>query len=227
MNKSVLLIVVMLLLQVPSFGQDAFQQLQTANQKFEDRDFISAIRFYKDALKASASGDIAFAQFQLGECYRNLLDYASAEYHYQQSVQLKDRRYPLARFHYASMLKQNGKYDEALPQFETFIEDIKSYFDDNESYRNYFNQAKNEREGCVLALTALSTPKPDYNLTALPGPVNTDNNDYAATFYGSENEIYVTSARRAKKGSVRDNSLGENFSDVYGFTNAGGSWKAL
>ncbi|MEL7148505.1 MAG: hypothetical protein AAFO69_19180, partial [Bacteroidota bacterium] len=209
-----------------TFGQDSFQQIQTANRHFEEREFILAIKFYKNALDAKGS-DIAFAHYQLGECYRNLLDYATAEYHYQQAVALKDRKLPFANFYYASMLKQNGKYEQALPVFETFIEEIPSYFEDNKNARTFYNQSKNEREGCILALTALSTPKPEYNLAALPSPINTDNNDYAATFYGSEDEIYVTSARKAKKGAVQDYSLGEYYTDFYGFRNSGGKWTSL
>ena len=225
MNKPIILVIGMLLLWGTTFGQGS-SQLRTANQKFEERNYTDAIRFYKDALKET-SADIAFAQFQLGNCYRFLLDYPTAEYHYKEAVALNDRRYPFARFHYASMLKQNGKYEQALPEFETFIVDIEAYFDDNENARIYFNQAKNEREGCILALTALSTPKPDYNLTVLPSPVNTDYNDFGATFYGSENEIYVTSAKKNKKGAIIGGRFGETYADIYGYSFSGSKWVPL
>lgn len=226
MNKPSLLFVFAFLLSIQVIGQDALRYIQTGNKLFEEKEYYNAIEFYKKALNQEG-GDQAFAFYQLGECYRFLFDYASAEYNYQRSDDLNDRRYPLAKFQYASMLKQNGKYERALPNFEKFIEVIASYFDDNELYRNYYNQAKNEREGCILALNALSTPKPDYNLQELGSPVNTDDNDFAPAFYGSEKEIYVTSSKKSKKGAILDSRLGESYTDIYGYTLSGGKWSPL
>ena len=226
MNKSGLLFVFAFLLSIQVIGQDALQYIQTGNTLFGDKEYYRAIEYYKKALDQEG-GDQAFAYYQLGECYRFLFDYASAEYNYQRSDDLNDRRYPLAKFHYASMLKQNGKYDRALPNFEKFIEIIPSYFDDNEIYRDYYRQAKNEREGCMMALNALSTPKPNYNLQVLGSPVNTDNNDYAPTIFENDDQIYVTSPRKSKKGAILDNRLGENYTDIYGYSLSGDKWSSL
>lgn len=210
----------------PAFGQDALQLIQTGNRFFEQGEYYNAIKFYKDALDQEY-GEQAFAYYQLGECYRNLQDYASAEYNYQQSDNLNDNRYPLAKFYYASMLKQNSKYEKALPEFEKFIENIQSYFDDNDQYRKFYHQAKNEKEGCLMALNALSVPKPDYNLSVLGSPVNTDYNDFAPTFFGNENRIMVTSARKNKKGAIMDNKLGEANTDIYAYELSGSRWSPL
>ncbi|MGB3464967.1 MAG: hypothetical protein WBA74_06850, partial [Cyclobacteriaceae bacterium] len=129
-----LLILIAFLFAQPVLGQDALQLIQTGNRFFEQNEYYNAIKFYKDALKLEDDNQ-AFAYFQLGECYRYLQDYAAAEYNYLQADNLNDNRYPLAKFHYASMLKRNGKYEKALPVFEKFIENIQKYFDDNELYR--------------------------------------------------------------------------------------------
>lgn len=226
MNKRSLLFVFAFLLSIQVIGQDAVQYIQTGNTLFRDQDYYRAIEFYKKALDEEGA-DQAFAYYALGECYRFLFDYASAEYNYQRSDDLNDKRYPLAKFYYASMLKQNGKYDRALPNFEKFIEVIPDYFNDNENYRDFYRQAKNEREGCMMALNALSTPKPDYNLQVLGSPINTDNNDYAPTLFGSDDKIYVTSARKSKKGAIIDNRLGESYTDIYGYSFSGGKWQQL
>ena len=208
-----------------AIGQDAIQLIQEGNIQFDDKNYIRAIDFYQQAIELEG-GDQAYAYFQLGECNRFIFDYASAEYNYQKSDEFNDNRYPLTKFYFASMLKLNGKYELALPVFETFLINIVNYFEDNPKLRDFYNLAKNEREGCILALTALSVPKPNYNLRALGSPVNTDYNDYAVTLVGSEDEIQVTSARKTKRGNVKDYSLGEAYTDVYSYSYNGSKWSS-
>jgi len=213
----------LLFLATNAFAQNGIQFIQTANAHFDKQEYFDAIRWYKEALNQN-DGDDAFAYYQLGECHRLLFDYSSAEYNYQKSDELNDPRYPLAKFHFGSMLKINGKYEMALPVYEDFIAGIKNYFEDDPKYRAFYKKAKNEREGCTLALTALSVPKPNYDLKVLGSPVNTDYNDYAPVFVDGENSIQVTSARKAKKGAIIDSSLGEAYSDIYSYSFNGTKW---
>ncbi len=202
-------------------AQDVTQIVQTGNAYYESQQYLKAIKFYKEALDQE-DGNHTFAMFQLGECYRKILDYSTAEYYYQEVKKVRDSRYPLAGFYLGLMKKLTGKYDEALPLFEEFIDYIYELSLTNNKYRTYYEQAKNEREGCLLALNELSTARPNFNTKVLPEPVNTPYNDYAAFFYSDDNSISITSA---KKGSEEmDNSFGEAFADIYRFFRVADEW---
>ena len=204
------------------FSQDVTQIVQTGNAYYESGDYIKAIKFYKEALDQE-EGNHIFAQFQLGECYRNILDYSTAEYYYEEVKKAGDSRYPLAGFYLGLMKKLTSKYDEAFEEFETFIDYIYDLSLTTPRYKTYYDQAKNERDGCLLALNQMTTAKPDFNTEPLPSPVNTPYNDYAPYYYGDDdNSIVVTSA---KKGSDEtENTFGEAYSDMYRYFKVASNW---
>lgn len=214
-------ILCILLFASSTFAQDVTQIVQTGNAYYESQDYIKAIKFYKEAIKQE-EGNHTFAMFQLGECYRKILDYTTAEYYYEEVKKAQDSRYPLAGFYLGLMKKLSSKYDEALPLFEEFIDYIYDLSLSNDKYRTYYEQAKNEREGCLLALNELTTTRPSHNTAALPSPVNTQYNDYAAFFYGDDNAISVTSAKKDSEGI--GNTFGEAFSDIYRYFKVADSW---
>ncbi len=214
-------VIITVLFALPAFSQDVTQIVQTGNAYFESQQYIKAIKYYKEALEQE-EGSHTFAMFQLGECYRNILDYSSAEYYYEEVKKQGDSRYPLAGFYLAYTQKLTGKYENALAEFEEFIDYIKPLTTENQKYKTFYEQAKNEREGCILALAQMTTPKPDFNTKPLPAPVNTPNNDYAPYFFDDDNSIVVSSADKAS--SEIDNTFGEAFADMYRYRKSSGGW---
>ena len=105
-------------------SQASFAQLLTSRIEkegdlfFENNQYLRAIYYYKKALEETPN--LVRAQYKLGNSYRLIRDYESAEYYYQSIAESKSPVFPLAGFYYALMQKQKGKYAEALRTFKTF-----------------------------------------------------------------------------------------------------------
>ncbi len=193
---------------------------------FKNDQYISAIRYYKEALTESPSN--IKAQYQLAECYRLTQDYESAEYHYEAIGSNQDIRYPLAGFYYATMQKLKGRYDQSLQNFKSFRKFlVANELHESEKYRSFYKQAKIEIDGCQLALNQITLVHPDHKFAPLMAPLNSEYNDYAAFSVGTDEIVCLTSARSGGKGSLIDSQFGESFTDLFRFTQENGVWKEL
>lgn len=100
-------------------AQSAKQFLEKGNQRFEMADYYGAAEILNQG--AELYTDNLEIRFLLAESYRHYNDYETAAESYKNILtDDKDELFPTARFWYASMLKQLGKYNEALKQFEKY-----------------------------------------------------------------------------------------------------------
>ena len=113
------------------------------------------------------------------------------------------------------MQKLNGDYDNAILNFGAFI----SFYDKQETdgvgiskYENYREQAKIEKEGCLIALNQLSQPFKQHNFTVEQAPLSSEYNDYAPAVFNNDSSIVLTSGRGGK-GLVAHNIWGSNKKD--------------
>jgi len=79
--------------------------------------FVAAFQYQRAAQLDTTN---TYVKAQLAECYRNLQDYDNAEPLYFQLATKNTASYPIARFWYASILKDNGEFMSAREQFEQF-----------------------------------------------------------------------------------------------------------
>lgn len=96
--------------------------------------------------------------YTLAELHRQARNYEKAKELYELVYTKAEKKYPLAQFYYALMLKSTGNYDEAIVQFNKF----KRKFKGNKDDRTYNKIVKNEVEGCDSAKKILQSP---LNLT--------------------------------------------------------------
>ena len=101
-----------------SQGQDVNAIIKIADTHYKNESYFKAAGFYLKALESAPSN--ITATYKLAECYRLIAVYTSAEYYYE-LVLRAENRYPLVRYHYATTQKFNGKYEEALNNFQIFI----------------------------------------------------------------------------------------------------------
>ena len=84
MRKSIF--IVSLFISVLAFGQTnnivVGRLLKLGDEYFSNDQYMSALRYYKEALDQNESN--LKAQYQIAECYRLVRDYESAEYYYEQ-----------------------------------------------------------------------------------------------------------------------------------------------
>lgn len=186
--------------------------------------YLDAIEAYKAALEKNDAN--IKAKYQLGECYRLIQDYESAEYYYEQVGSTLDIRYPLAGFYYPLMQKLKGNYDQALRNFKEFSNFmVANDLHEQEEYRYFYKQTKVEIDGCQLALNQITMVLPDYQFGSEAAPLNSPYNDYAAFTIGSDDIVCMTSARSNSKTKMLDSQYGEAFVDLYRFTKSSGTWQ--
>ena len=187
----------MLIIATPvAHGQDVNAVIKIADTHFKEQSWFKAAGLYLKALERAPNN--ITATYKVAECYRQITNYHSAEYYYELALKA-EARYPAARYYYAISQKHNGKYEEALNSFQIFIDNVAAgayaarLKADNA--KKFSEQARIEREGCLLALKELSKPIQNHQFSILAEPVNSTSNDYAPYPYHHDSTIVVTSGR--------------------------------
>ena len=186
-----------------------------ADKHYNNLEYYLAAHEYARVLKSDSAN--AYAMFQLAECYRLFFDYRNAEKYYQKTASRFRDKYPLARFWYATMLKDNGDYKKAVDNFNKYRDEHTDTDLETELYRE---KAAQEINGCYLAMEENNKPKKDYGFKCLPKPVNSPESDFSPIIYENDTSITITSARKGSVGGHKDNSLGGAFTDSYRFQKA-------
>jgi len=190
------------------------------DQHFKNFEYYLAAQQYKIAFEENPAD--MYCAYQLAESYREYFDYGSAEKYYKLVMNKDNAHYPLARFYYAITLRDNGEYEEARKQFQTFIDGYKDYSLAAEEYKD---RARNAVKGLELAEAEMKQPLRDYDFKCLPGPINTEYSEYSPSIYGKSDSIVVfTSSRPGSTGHGENSMLGGARSDSYRYVLRGGKW---
>jgi peptidoglycan-associated lipoprotein len=93
--------------------------IKIADQKLEEEDYYNALDWYEQAYAEVKEQDVAV---KIANLYFFLRDYVKAERAFLRFLR-RDRKdvYFEERFTYAQCLKLNGKYDEAIEEFEKYL----------------------------------------------------------------------------------------------------------
>lgn len=189
---------------------------------FDNEEYYLAAEYYNKALKDDPND--FYAAYRLGDAYRAYFDYNKAEKAYGKVAgSSAAKEFPLSSFWYASMLKTNGKYEEAKTAFEGFTSTFQPA---NDEEKVIIEHAKLEQKGCDVALIEMKKPQRDYEFKVLSRPVNSDYSDYAPAIYENDSSIVLTSARPGAKGGEKDPRMGGVFSDNFRFVLNNGVWSA-
>jgi outer membrane protein OmpA-like peptidoglycan-associated protein len=118
------------------------QILKMAKDAQQRGDYYNAIELFKYYLeKKEGNMDI---YYQLAENYRKSRDYVNASVYYKRVIDTNADVYPHAYYHYADMLMQQARYEDALKAFEAAK---KKRLD-----KALSDRIKQKSEGCKLAL---------------------------------------------------------------------------
>ncbi len=176
---------------------------QKADKYFNTAQYYTASTYYKKSYaKFKKNEDKANAAFKAGECARMMNNNVEAEDWYGKAVKAnaKDATYVLR---YADALKRNGKYAEAIVQYNAYKEKMPT--DPKGAAGVAGSQAAQEWKDKPTRYRV-------ENLTAL----NTQYYDFAVAENPSmKNGIVFTSSREEATGTNNDNWYGEKFFDVF------------
>ncbi len=189
---------------------------RAADNYFNTKQYYKATTYYQESIKIEP--DNLHANYYLALCYQNLFDFTAAEVYFEKVKNLDLNKYPLSLYYFALMQKLNGDYDNAILNFGAFI----SFYDKQETdgvgiskYENYREQAKIEKEGCLIALNQLSQPFKQHNFTVEQAPLSSEYNDYAPAVFNNDSSIVLTSGRGGKGRRALNNTFGEAFTDHF------------
>lgn len=197
-----------------SFVMLTFQQVTAATTKeksaspkgdkaFVEGRYYDAVNYYKKAYSKSKKAPMqAQASYQAGESYRMMSDWKNAEDWYGKAVAAKSKN-PLATLRYADALRANGKYDEAIVQYNAY-----KALAPSDPMGEMGVQSSKESQG----FKDKPTRHRIENVTGL----NTVYHDFGtAMSKADKNTVYFTSSRVEANGKEVDAWYGEKRFDIF------------
>lgn len=141
--------------------------IQRADSKFRDEYYTEAMNIYLKVAQVNDSNTHVLSM--LGDCYRMVNDFASAEVWYSKAVARPDVK-PQTLFYYAEMLKANMKYAEAIEWMEKYNSSISQ--GDIRALRhvenkNYVEMLKLESANVNIKLLDFNTSQTDFGTAFL------------------------------------------------------------
>lgn len=192
------------LITVLSFTASAQKNYKRdADIAFSGGKYYKAIEMYKKAYTKEAKKDVkAEILFQIAECYRGKNDGKQAAVWYKKSIKAKHDN-PIAIYYVANIYKAQGKYEEAIVEFNKF-----------KAAKPGDKRADDGIKSCELAKEWKDNPS---RTIVNPMPLlNSEDYDFSPVFADRKNmELYFTSTRQGSAGENPSDVTGMNFSDIY------------
>lgn len=188
-------------------GSGAFAQKnfsKEADLAFLNESYFSAIEAYKKADVKAKPAEKARINFQIGECYRLMVEPAQAETFYAKAIKLKyASTNPDVLFRMADVLKQQGNYKEAQDYYEQFL-----------AKKPGVAEAEAGLESCKKA--QLWMAEPTKHIVQNEIQLNTESYDYAPAWGDKKHNVLIfSSSRPGSTGDGIDERTGESFMDLW------------
>jgi peptidoglycan-associated lipoprotein len=195
--------VIVALLAFSSLAQAQRNYMEIADNSYKKGDFYIAIDQYKEAYsKEKDKAKKAEIIYKTAGCYRMANDTKQSEVWYDKAIKAN---YPdaLAVLYYAQALKANGKYDEAIVQFNKY-----------KQLNSSDPRGEVGAKSCEMAQKWKDKPT-RYKVENVAF-LNTPNADFATAYANREYKaLYFTSGREEAMGSKVDGWTGEKFTDLF------------
>ena len=214
MNFARVVVAVLVLL----FVQQAAAQVDycgEADAAFKDYRFTEAIEPYKKCyarIPDNRTEEKAQCIFKIAECYRLSNQAKQSIVWYDRAIKASFKD-PIVYFYLAEAMKLAGKYEEAIDNYEKYLEKAPSD-----------KKGKDGKRSCELAIEWINDPT---RFEAVNAPIiNSAQNDFSPVFSDRKNkQLIFTSTREGSAGSATHPGDGENFPDLY-YTNQdkNGKW---
>lgn len=177
--------------------------LQVANNAYEAKEYYSAINLFKKAYaKEKEKANKAEIIYRLANCYRKVNDSRQAETWYRKAVGIKYPD-PLIQLYLADAMKANGKFDEAISEYEKYAESAPND-----------PRGKTGAESCALAQQWVDNPT-RYTVDN-EVQLNGKEMDFSPSWASADfKSIYFTSSRSNAAGGDVDGWTGQGFTDIY------------
>jgi peptidoglycan-associated lipoprotein len=200
-----LILLLVTLLSLPVIAQKAKtpkSKTPKADKAYNQANYSKATELYKKCYtKQKSKTDKATTAYKLGDSYRMMSNWKEASAWYEKSV--KDgSKDPNATWYYAQGLQSNGKYDEAIAQYNAY----KSLMPDD-SRTNGAIQACTQAQGWK--------DKPTRAVLENASALNSKYFDFSPSTANTPKGIFFTSSRMESTGNGSDGWYGEKFFDLF------------
>ncbi len=195
-------ILIILFLGMPGvYGQK--KKMAKAEEALKAGEYYDAIDLFKDAYSSIKSKDTRTqVVYKIAECYRLIDEPDKAELWYKKAIS-RGYQDPVAILHYARQLMKNGKYEQAIEEFN--------------KYKQLVPNDPRSAEGiraCDLALKWMEQPT-GYTVEEVRS-FNSRFSDYSPAYARDDYQvIYFTSSRDDATGKKIHGATGQNFSDIF------------
>lgn len=188
-------------------GSQAFAQKnfsKEADLAFLNESYFSAIEAYKKADVKAKPAEKARINYQIGECYRMMVEPAQAETFYAKAIKLKyASANPDVLYRMADVLKQQGNYKDAQSYYEQFL-----------AKKPGVAEAEAGLESCKKA--QLWMAEPTKHIVQNEIQLNTESYDYAPAWGDKKHNVLIfSSSRPGSTGDGIDERTGESFMDLW------------
>jgi len=207
MKKLLSLVIIFILLfafsQSDLYAQQKSRKMRKADAAFNLEEYAKAVDLYKKAYKTTKNRAIkSEIIFKQGECYRMSGRIKQAQNYYKRAIKAK---YPdvVVYLRYADMLRMQGDLDEAVIQYEKYV-----------NLNPTDVRGEMGLKSCNFILKWKDVPT-RYKVELMP-LVNSRFSDFSPAFGNGEySELYFTSTREGGLTDKKDARTGESFSDVW------------
>ncbi len=184
------------------FGQKNFSK--EADNAFRNESFFSAIEAYKKADVKAKPAEKARINFQIGECYRLMVEPGQAETFYAKALKLKyDATDAIVLFQMAEVMKQQGNYKDAQKYYEKFL-----------AKKPGVKEAESGLESCKKAQQWKGEPTKHVVQNEIQ--LNTESYDYSPAWGDKKHNVLIfSSSRPGSTGDGIDERTGEAFMDLW------------
>ncbi len=185
-------------------------KLEAADSAYKKNDYYNALEWYNQVYREDRQDKYLD---RLAELYFVVRDYKRAERWLDRLIQRdKENKYPVARLHYAQVLKMNGKYDESAIQLQDILSG--SYSDSTQQVAQVEMKGINLAESLVrpanIAVVNVGTRINTRNSEATPIPLSGGDLYYIS--FGENKVIYTGDEEmntQAKIFTAKINNKGE------------------
>jgi len=185
-------------------GVFAQKDYEKAEESYANYEYLKAIDLYKKAFMKNANNRPKQAEitFKIAECYRRMNMTQEAELWYKKAIMVKYPD-PVTVLYYADMLKMNAKYEDAMVEYQKYLELIP---DDPRG------KVGVESTQIVQKWKDKPTRYEVENMAFF----NSKDADFCPIFTKKDfKEVLFTSTRESGKGTKVNYVSGQNFADLY------------
>ncbi len=186
MDKKIIILLA-LIIGVVSLHAQSLRRFKTeAIEAFEAKDFSRALKYYEMIIN-EAEDETAENYYNAAEAARQFRIYGLAEQYYRQLMLDSTARatYRMSSFNLATVLKNQGRYEEAKSYFQQFLDKDASFVSEA-----YTSKAQKEISDCEWAMTV---EEDGTRILHMDTTVNTVNSEFSPVLLGDE--LFFSSVR--------------------------------